>query len=220
MNRVLLVDDHASFREMLCFVFEREPDFEVVAYAGSLAEAHSMLDGIDLAVVDLDLPDGDGTTLIDTLFSVNPHAVVLVLTASPDLEKHARVVQAGAAGVLHKTARVKDIIDAARRLTAGESILSVHEVFELLRLAGRLQERDSKSKRAIERLTPREREILGALADGLSDKQIAERFSVSVGTVGNHFMNIFKKLGVHSRLQALVFALRHGLIDVNQVRYL
>jgi DNA-binding NarL/FixJ family response regulator len=220
MNRVLLVDDHASFREMLCFVFEREPDFEVVAYAGSLAEAHSMLDGIDLAVVDLDLPDGDGTTLIATLFSVNPHAVVLVLTASPDLEKHARVVQAGAAGVLHKTARVKDIIDAARRLTAGESILSVHEVFELLRLAGRLQERDSKSKRAIERLTPREREILGALADGLSDKQIAERFSVSVGTVGNHFMNVFKKLGVHSRLQALVFALRHGLIDVNQVRYL
>ncbi len=219
MNKVLLVDDHASFREMLCFVFEREPDFEVVAYAGSLAEAHGMLDGIDLAVVDLDLPDGDGTRLIDTLFSVNPHAVVLVLTASPDREAHARVVQAGAAGVLHKSARVKDIIDAARRLTAGESILSVNEVFELLRLATRLQERDSKSKRAIERLTPREREILGALADGLSDKQIAERLSIGVSTVGNHFMNIFKKLGVHSRLQALLFALRHGIVDVDEAQY-
>lgn len=219
MNRVLLVDDHASFREMLCFVFEREPDFEVVAYAGSLAEAHNMLDDIDLAVVDLDLPDGDGTTLIDALFSVNPHAVVLVLTASPDREAHARVVQAGAAGVLHKSARVKDVIDAARRLTAGESILSVNEVFELLRLAGRLQERDSKSKRAIERLTPREREILGALGDGLSDKQIAECLGVSVSTVGNHFMNIFKKLGVHSRLQALLFALRHGIVDVDEAQY-
>jgi two-component system, NarL family, response regulator DevR len=219
MNKVLLVDDHASFREMLCFVFEREPDFEVVAYAGSLAEAHSMLDGIDLAVVDLDLPDGDGTRLIDTLFSVNPHAVVLVLTASPDREAHARVVQAGAAGVLHKSARVKDIIDAARRLTAGESILSVNEVFELLRLAGRLQERDHKSKQTIERLTPREREILGALGDGLSDKQIAECLGVSVGTVGNHFMNIFKKLGVHSRLQALLFALRHGIVDVDEAKY-
>ena len=216
MNKVLLVDDHTSFREMLCFVFEREPDFEVVAYAGSLAEAHNMLDGIDLAVVDLDLPDGDGTRLIDTLFSVNPHAVVLVLTASPDREAHARVVQAGAAGVLHKSARVKDVIDAARRLTAGEAILSVNEVFELLRLAGRLQERDSKSKRDIERLTPREREVLGALADGLSDKQIAERLSVSAGTVSNHFMNIFKKLGVHSRVQALVFALRHGIVEVDR----
>jgi DNA-binding NarL/FixJ family response regulator len=216
MNKVLLVDDHTSFREMLCFAFEREPDFEVVAYAGSLAETRSMLDGVDLAVVDLDLPDGDGTALIEALFSVNPHAVVLILTASPDHETHARVVQAGAAGVLHKSARVKDIVDAARRLTAGEAILSVNEVFELLRLAGRLQERDSKSKRDIERLTPREREILGALADGLSDKQIAERLSVSAGTVSNHFMNIFKKLGVHSRVQALVFALRHGIVEVDR----
>jgi two-component system nitrate/nitrite response regulator NarL len=132
---------------------------------------------------------------------------------------HARVVQAGAAGVLHKSVRLKDLIGAAQRLTAGEAVLSVEEVLELFRIAGRSESRGSESQRAIEQLTPREREVLWALAGGLSDKEIAERLRVSVGTVGNHFVNIFKKLGVHSRLQALVFALRHGIVDVGRARY-
>ena len=215
MSRVLLVDDHASFREMLAFVFDRQLEFEVVAQAGSLAEARCMLEGVDLAVVDLDLPDGNGMDLIAELHAVNPDGMVLVLTASPDREVHARVVQEGAAGVLHKSARVKDIIGAARHLIAGEPILSVNEVLELFRIAGRSRERDFESQRAIEELTPREREVLQALTDGLSDKQIAQRLSVSVGTVGNHFVNIFRKLGVRSRLQALVFALRHGIVDID-----
>jgi DNA-binding NarL/FixJ family response regulator len=215
MNKVLLVDDHTSFREMLAFVFDREPGFEVVAQAGSLAEARLVLDGVDLAVVDLILPDGNGTDLIGELHAADPHGVVLVLTAISEPEVHARAVQEGAAGVLHKSAHVKDIVDAARRLVAGEAILSVNEVLELLRIAGRSRERDHESQRAIQRLTPREREVLQALTGGLSDKQIAERLKVSVGTVGNHFVNIFKKLGVHSRLQALVFALRHGIVEID-----
>ena len=215
MNKVLLVDDHTSFREMLAFVFDREPGFEVVAQAGSLAEARLVLDGVDLAVVDLILPDGNGTDLIGELHAADAHGVVLVLTAISEPEVHARAVQEGAAGVLHKSAHVKDIVDAARRLVAGEAILSVNEVLELLRIAGRSRERDHESQRAIQRLTPREREVLQALTGGLSDKQIAERLKVSVGTVGNHFVNIFKKLGVHSRLQALVFALRHGIVEID-----
>jgi DNA-binding NarL/FixJ family response regulator len=215
MNKVLLVDDHTSFREMLAFVFDREPGFEVVAQAGSLAEARLVLDGVDLAVVDLILPDGNGTDLIGELHAADPHGVVLVLTAISEPEVHARAVQEGAAGVLHKSAHVKDIVDAARRLVAGEAILSVNEVLELLRIAGRSRERDHESQRAIQQLTPREREVLQALTGGLSDKQIAERLKVSVGTVGNHFVNIFKKLGVHSRLQALVFALRHGIVEID-----
>ena len=215
MNRVLLVDDHTSFREMLSFVFGREPEFEVVAQAASLAEARGMLEGVDLAIVDLELPDGGGMDLIGELHAANPHGLVLVLTANPEREAHARAVQAGAAGVLHKSARIKDVIGAARHLVAGESILSVDEVFELLRIAGRSYKRDYQSQKAIEQLTPREREVLQALTDGLSDKDIAHRLSVSVGTVGNHFVNIFKKLGVHSRLQALVFALRHGIVAID-----
>ena len=216
MSRVLLVDDHASFREMLAFVFDRQLEFEVVAQAGSLAEARRMLEGVDLAVVDLDLPDGNGIDLIAELHAVKPHVKVLVLTASPEREVHARAVQEGAAGVLHKGVRVNDIVGAARHLIAGEPILSVNEVLELFRIVGRSRDRESEVQQAIQQLTPREREVLWALADGLSDKEIAERLGVSIGTVGNHFVKIFKKLGVHSRLQALVFAVRHGIVEIGQ----
>ncbi len=215
MNKVLLVDDHTSFREMLAFVFDREPEFEVVVQAGSLAEARPILGGVDLAVVDLILPDGNGTDLIGELHTTDPHGMVLVLTATLEPEAHARAVREGAAGVLHKSAHVEDIVHAARRLTAGEPLLSASEVFELLRIAGRSRERDHAAQRAIQRLTPREREVLQALTDALSDKEIAERLNVSVGTVGNHFVNIFKKLEVHSRLQALVFALRHNIVRID-----
>jgi two-component system nitrate/nitrite response regulator NarL len=214
MNSVLLVDDHATFREPLAFMFEREPDFEVVAEAGTLGEAHSVLEGVDLAVVDLDLPDGDGTELIGELRAANPRGMVLVLTASSEREAHARAVEAGAAGVLHKSARIRDVIDAARRLVAGEPLLSLDETIELLRLAGRQRERDYEAQHAIEKLTPREIEVLRALGDGLSDKEIAERLHIGVGTVRNHIVSIFGKLGVHSRLQALVFSVRHGVVKI------
>ena len=214
MNRVLLVEDHATFREPLAFMLNREPEFEVVAQVGSLAEARGMLEGIDLAVVDLDLPDGNGTELIGELRAANPHGMVLVLTASAEREAYARAVEAGAAGVLHKSSSIRDVIEAARRLVAGEAVLSTDEVIELLRLADRRREQDRETLRAVESLTPRELEVLGLLAEGLSDKEISERLNVGIGTVRNHAVNIFNKLGVHSRLQALLFAVRHGIVDV------
>ncbi len=214
MSRVLVVDDHATFREPLSFMFDREPEFEVVAQAGSLEEARAALNDIDFAVVYLDLPDGDGTELIGPLRAFNPRCLVMVLTASADREAHARAVEAGAAGVLHKSARVGEVVQAARRLVAGESLLSAEEVVDLLRLAGRSRERDREAQRTIERLTPREREVLQALADGLSDKEISENPHVGVGAVRNHLVSVFGKLGVNSRLQALVFALRHGVVEI------
>ena len=214
MNFVLLVDDHATFREPLAFMFNREPEFEVIAEAGSLAEAKDMLEGIDLAVVDLDLPDGDGTQLIGDLRAANPHGAVLVLTATADRETYARAVEAGAAGVLHKSVRVKEVVEAARHLAAGELLLSTNEVVELLQLIGRRREQDYEARRAVESLTPREWEVLQALAEGLSDKEMSESLHVGIGTVRNHIVSIFAKLGVHSRLQALVFAVRHGIIEI------
>ncbi len=214
MSRVLLVEDHATFREPLSFMFNREPEFEVVAQAGSLEEARGVLVGIDFAVVDLDLPDGDGTELIGPLRALNPRGMVMVLTASADREAHARAVEAGAAGVLHKSVRVGEVVESARRLMAGESLLSTDEVVELLRLAGRSREFGREAQRSVEQLTPRELEVLQALADGLSDKEISESLHVGVGTVRNHLMSVFGKLGVNSRLQALVFALRQGIVKV------
>jgi RNA polymerase sigma factor (sigma-70 family) len=102
-----------------------------------------------------------------------------------------------------------------RHLLAGESLLSQNETVELLRLADRDREQNKEAQRAISSLTPREREVLQALADGLSDKEIAERLYVSSGTVRNHVISILRKLNVHSRLQALVFAVRHGAVEID-----
>jgi len=216
MKRVLLVEDHASFRQTLAFVFDQQPEFEVVAQAGTLAEARRTMAGseADLGVIDLTLPDGEGTGLIGELREANPDFAALVLTASLDRAEHARAVEAGAAGVLHKSADVDAILDATRRLGEGETLLSEDDLISLLRLAGESREEEVEVRVSIEQITPREREVLQKLAEGLSNKEIAARLHMSVDTERTHMMNILNKLGVHSRLQALVFAARHGLVEI------
>jgi DNA-binding NarL/FixJ family response regulator len=216
MQRILLVEDHTSFRQTLAFVFDQQPEFEVAAQAGTLAEARRKMEGFeaDLGVIDLTLPDGEGTDLIEELREANPDFAALVLTASVDRAEHARAVEAGAAGVLHKSADVDAILDATRRLGDGETLLSEDELVELLRLAGQNREEEGEALASIEQITPREREVLQSLAEGLSNKEIATKLHMSVDTERTHMMNILNKLGVHSRLQALVFATRHGLVEI------
>ena len=216
MQRILLVEDHASFRQTLAFVFDQQPEFEVAAQAGTLAEARLAMDGseADLGVIDLTLPDGEGTELIGELREANPSFAALVLTASLDRTEHARAVEAGAAGVLHKSADVDAILDATRRLGEGETLLSEEELLALLRLAGQNREEEVEARASIEQITPREKEVLQKLAKGLSNKEIAAKLHMSVDTERTHMMNILNKLGVHSRLQALVFAARHGLVEI------
>jgi DNA-binding NarL/FixJ family response regulator len=216
MQRILLVEDHASFRQTLAFVFDQQPEFEVAAQAGTLAEARRVMDGlkVDLGVIDLTLPDGEGTELIAELREANPRFAALVLTASLDRAEHARAVEAGAAGVLHKSADVDAILDATRRLGEGETLLSEDELVALLRLAGQSREEEVEARASIEQITPREREVLQMLAEGLSNKEIAAKLHMSVDTERTHMMNILNKLGVHSRIQALVFATRYGLVEI------
>jgi DNA-binding NarL/FixJ family response regulator len=217
MRRILLVEDHASFRQTLALVFDQQPEFEVVAQAGTLAETRRKMDGFeaDLGVIDLALPDGEGTELIGELREANPEFAALVLTASLDRTEHARAVEAGAAGIVHKSADVDTIIDATRRLGEGETLLSEDELIALLRLAGQNREERVEARASIEQITPREKEVLQKLAQGLSNKEIASSLHMSVDTERTHMMNILNKLGVHSRLQALVFAARHGLVEIS-----
>ncbi len=213
--RILLVEDHASLRQAVASVIERDEGFSVVGQAGSLSEARQMLDGVDVAIVDLGLPDGFGGELIKDLRAQNRRVQALVLTASLDRAEIARAVESGAAGVLHKSAGTDEIVDAVRRLRAGEALLPLEEVVELLRFAGSRKDQEHETQKAIEKLTPREREVLQALAEGLDSEQIAERLTISVKTERNHMASILAKLGLHSRLQALVFAMRHGLVDIH-----
>ena len=214
MIRVLLVDDHASFRQPLAFMLEREADITVVGQAGTLAEARGLLHGVDIAVIDLALPDGNGMHLIKELHGASPRCQALVLTGRSAPVEYARAVEAGAAGVLQKSVGISDIIGAVRRLHAGGALLSPQETIAMLRLAARQRERDREALAAARRLTPREREVLQGLAAGLTDKEIAQRLYISTETARTHMVNILAKLGVASRLQALVFAVRHGLVMI------
>ena len=215
--RVLLVEDHASFRQALAFMLEREPGFEVAAQVGSLAEARQLngevLENVEVAIVDLALPDGDGLELIED-FSSEPRMTTLVLSASLEPGRFARAVEAGASGVLHKSTPIKDIVEAVQMLRAGEALLSPAEVVEMLRLVGRERHEELATRQAVERLTPREKQVLEALAEGLESKEIAEKLNVTVETERTHMVNILHKLGVHSRLQALVFAARYGVVRI------
>ena len=212
----MLVEDHTSFRQTLARVFDQESEFEVVAQAGSLSEARRVMEGseADLGIIDPSLPDGEGVELIEDLREANPLFAALILTASLDREYHARAVEAGAAGILHKSADVDEILDATRRLAAGETLFSAEELFALLRVARQNREENRKARANIQHLTRREMEVLKALGRGLSNKEIAQSLHISVDTERKHMMSILSKLGVRSRLQALVFAVRHGIIEI------
>ncbi len=222
-SRIMLVDDHTSFRQPLAFMLEREPDLTVVAQAGSLAEAREVLreahengPEVDVAIVDLELPDGFGTEFVAELLADNPNAQAMVLSAFSDKGTLALAVEAGAAGVLHKSSRIDDITDAVRRLRSGEQLLSQREVMEAVRYVSRTRSEARETQLMVAKLTPRERDVLQALAEGLSDKEIAERLYVGIGTVRSHTTSLLSKLEVRSRLQALVFAVRHGLVEITQ----
>ena len=214
----MVVDDHDTFRDPLAFMLEREPDLTVVARPRSLSEAREILESteltVDVTIVDLNLPDGSGTDLIKDLRASRPRAKALVLSAISEQRYLAEAIEAGAAGVMHKSTRMIDLVQAVRRLAVGEQLLSQQEVIEALRFMGRERESHREAQALSEKLTPREREVLQALAEGLSDKQIAQRLHVGVGTVHSHVTNILSKLEVSSRLQALVFAVRYGVVTI------
>jgi len=217
-TRILLIEDHASFRQALAFMFEREEEFAVVGQAGTLAEAREFLNGsadaTDVAVCDLALPDGDGFDLIEELAAKGSRITTLVLSASLEPARFARAVEAGASGVLHKAVAIGDIVDAVRRLNAGEALLSPSKIIEMLRMVSRKRQEELEAQKSIDRLTRREREVLQALAEGLDSRDIAEKLHITVETERTHMVNILNKLDVHSRLQALVFAARNGVVEI------
>jgi DNA-binding NarL/FixJ family response regulator len=217
--RVMLLDDHRSVLLPLAFMLDQEPDLTVVARASSLAEARRHLAApaiVDVAIVDLHLTDGSGTDLIRELRTANPEASAIVLTGTASPQACALAIEAGAVGVLDKlTADHTDIAIAIRRARAGEPLVPPAELTALVREGRRLREQERAARTVLAGLTPRELEILQALADGLGDKAIAERFSISDRTVRNHVVNLLDKLGVDSRMQALILAARLGAITLH-----
>ena len=210
--RVLLVEDHAVFRQALAFALEREQDLVVVGQAGTVAEARALLPGrpVDVAVVDFDLPDGTGVEVIRALHVAHRGAEAVLLTGSASRLQLAMAIEGGAIGVLPKSALLEEIVAAVRRVCDGKPVTDPAELAALLREATEKRAQNGREREAFARLTRREREVLCLLAEGLGDKEMAERMFVSKETVRSHMAKLLDKLGVESRLQVVLMAARHG----------
>lgn len=215
MIRVLFVDDHASFRGAMAFMLARQEDITIVGQAGSLSEARAVLGDatVDVALIDLDLPDGQGIDLLPDLHKRHPEASAVILTGSIRPESQALAIAAGAVGFLHKSASVTEVESAVRQLAAGQSLITPTEALSLMRQAAQYQAQAQTAQRTLEQLTPRERDVLRALTAGLDNQGIADRLSLSVATVRVHVVQLLRKLEVDSRLQAALLAVRHGVVD-------
>jgi DNA-binding NarL/FixJ family response regulator len=204
MTRVYLLDDHEVVRHGLRDLLEREGDLEVVGESGSAVEAAHRIPALrpDVAVLDARLPDGSGIDVCRDVRSVDPTIKALILTSYEDDEALFSAIMAGAAGYVLKQIRGTDLVDAVRRVAAGQSLLDpavTQRVLERIR-------RGPEQPDELRSLTDQERRILALVAEGLTNREIAERMYLSEKTIKNYVSSLLAKLGMERRTQAAVLA--------------
>ncbi|RLC65738.1 MAG: DNA-binding response regulator [Chloroflexi bacterium] len=213
--RILLAEDHVLVRQGTRELLEREEDMEVVAEAGDGKEAVLLADNErpDVAIVDIAMPTLDGIQATRQIKELRPTTAVLVLTAYDDDQYIFALLEAGAAGYLLKDVSARELVRAVRAVHAGESVLHPTVARKLVsrfaRPAGESTEED-----ALNQLSEREMEVLRLAAQGMTNREIARELSISVRTAQTHFSNIFSKLEVGSRTEAVVLALRRGWLTL------
>jgi DNA-binding NarL/FixJ family response regulator len=211
--RVLFVEDHRLLADSLSALLRREPDIAVVGIAGSVAEAKELArNRLDVVLMDYQLPDGTGAEATRAIKARWPAARVIMVTALTDDETVLESIQAGADGYLTKDRAAEEVVLAVRAAFAGETLLPRSVIAEIARRVAVSRERTDE-RLMIEPLTPRELEVLRALSEGLSTPEICERLFIAPNTLRTHVQNIMGKLRVHSKLEAVAFALRYRLVD-------
>lgn len=220
--RLALVDDHELARDGLRDMLADEPDIEIIGEAADGREAIELCRRArpDLVLMDLRMPRMDGLAATRAIKQEHPGISVLVMTMHENPDYLLEALRAGAAGYILKDAAQDDVMSAIRGVLSGESPLAPELAARLLRrLATEVREPANgplpkrESARITEQLTPRELEVLELLALGKTNRQIAEDFVISVGTVKNHVEHIIAKLGASDRTQAVVRALELGIIS-------
>lgn len=211
--RVLLVDDHQLLTDGLARLLSQEEDIEVVGTARSVADARSAArERLDVVLMDYRLPDGTGADAARHIKTIWPAARVIMLTAVTDDETVLESIQAGADGYLTKHRPSDEVVEAVRAAHAGEILLPRSVVIDIARRVASARERGAV-RSPVEQLTPRELEVLRALSEGLSSREICGRLFIAPNTLRTHVQNIMGKLRVHSKLEAVAFALRHRLVE-------
>lgn len=211
---VLIVDDQRTFGEALELALAKEKDLRVVDVVtdGPAAVEAATEYKPDVVLMDAAMPGMNGIEATRRIKDADPDAQVLILSGYEDELLLARAVQAGAVGLLRKTEAVTNVADSVRLAHRGESLHDEKEIEGALRRLRHRRERDASVEKRLDRLTPREVEILELMTAGYQADQIAEQLGMSVYTLRTHTQNILTKLGVHSKLEALVLAIRYGRV--------
>ncbi|MFW6117896.1 MAG: response regulator [Chloroflexota bacterium] len=210
---VLIADDHPLVREALHRALEGEEDIEVVAEVGDGEEAVKFASELkpNVAVMDIVMPKLNGIEATRKIKESAPDTAILVLTAYDDDEYVLGLLDAGAAGYLLKSARGRDLVGAIRAIRSGESVLHPKIIAKLLK---RATTAPAGKHKASDLLSERESEILNLVTSGMSNKEIAEKLFLSQRTIKAHLTNIFNKLNVASRSEAIVKGLQWGLVTL------
>jgi two-component system response regulator DevR len=204
MIRVYLLDDHEVVRHGLRDLLEREGDIEIVGESGSALDAEHRIPALrpHVAVLDARLPDGSGIDVCREIRSVDPTIQALILTSYEDDEALFAAIMAGAAGYVLKQIKGTDLVDAVRRDAAGQTL---HDPAVTARVLDRIR-RGPDQPDELKALTDQERRILALVAEGLTNREIAERMFLSEKTIKNYVSSLLAKLGMERRTQAAVLA--------------
>jgi len=216
MIRVLIADDHASFREGLARLLSDEADLEVVAQATNGDEAVSLAADLlpDVAVLDASMPKLNGIEATRQIIAACPATTILILSAYSSESYVLGALEAGAAGYLLKRTRVYRIVEAIRAVHEGETVFDSLATGRLFQKLASAKERRGNSSQGF---SDRELQTLRLAAKGMSNKEIAHALGLSVRTVQNHLVNIFNKLGVGSRTEAVLRAVKQGWLSTDDL---
>ena len=214
--KVLLAEDHVIVREGTRELIQHEPDMEVIGEASDGEEAIELADKLrpDVVIMDIAMPKLNGIEATKRIKALRPTTAVLILTAYDNDQYIFALVEAGAAGYLLKNERGRELIDAVRAVYAGESVLYPTVARRIL---DRLISPTPTESQTIESLSERETEVLKLAAKGISNKDIAQQLFISPRTVQVHLGNIFNKLGVASRTEAVLYGLRSGWLTLEDL---
>ena len=215
--RVLVVDDHALFRRGLQMVLEQEPDIEVVGEASDGAEAVTTAAETlpDIVLMDVRMPKRGGIDACTSIHETVPSAKIIMLTISDEEVDLYDAIKAGAMGYLLKEISIEEVASAIRAVHGGQSLISPSMASKLLtEFASMIKKSDDRQQVPTPRLTDREMEVLKLVAKGMNNRDIAKQLFISENTVKNHIRNILEKLQLHSRMEAVVYAVREKLLEI------